>query len=80
MTANQLAQSYIFLRDVEHKLQMENELQTHLIPQDTTEVAKCAIRLGYSRKSSSQETASPFIEDYRRHSFKVHRLYNQIIG
>ena len=79
-TANQLARSYIFLRDVEHKLQMENELQTHLIPQDTTEVAKCAIRLGYPRKSSIQETATHFLEDYRRHSFNVHRFYNRIIG
>ena len=79
-TADQLAQSYIFLRDVEHKLQMENELQTHLIPQDPTEVAKCAIRLGYPRKSSTQETATHFLEDYRRHSSKVHRFYNQIIG
>jgi glutamate-ammonia-ligase adenylyltransferase len=76
----QLAQSYIFLRDVEHKLQMENELQTHLIPQDMTEVAKCAIRLGYSKKSSTQETATHFLNDYRRHSSKVHRFYNQIIG
>lgn len=78
--AEQLAQSYIFLRNVEHKLQMENELQTHLIPQDMTEVAKCAIRLGYSRKSSTQETAIHFLNDYRRHSSKVHRFYNQIIG
>ena len=79
-TANQLAQSYIFLRDVEHKLQMENELQTHLIPQDTTEVAKCAIRLGYPRKSTTQETATHFLQDYRHHSSNVHRFYNQIIG
>jgi len=78
--ADQLAQSYIFLRDVEHKLQMEHELQTHLIPQDMTEVAKCAIRLGYSRKSSTQETATHFLNDYRRHSSKVHRLYTQFIG
>jgi len=78
--ADQLAQSYIFLRDVEHKLQMENELQTHLIPQDMTEVAKCAVRLGYSKEHSTQETAIPFLNDYRRHSSKVHQIYKQIIG
>ena len=77
--ADQLAQSYIFLRDVEHKLQMENELQTHLIPQDMTEVAKCAVRLGYSKEHSTQETAIPFLNDYRRHSSKVHHIYKQIV-
>ncbi|MHB9006790.1 MAG: bifunctional [glutamate--ammonia ligase]-adenylyl-L-tyrosine phosphorylase/[glutamate--ammonia-ligase] adenylyltransferase, partial [Limisphaerales bacterium] len=30
--ASQLAQAYIFLRDVEHRLQMEGNLQTHTIP------------------------------------------------
>ena len=78
--AEQLAQSYIFLRDVEHKLQMENELQTHVIPQDVTEVARCAIRLGYAKASTPQETASPFLDDYRRHASRVHHLYKQIIG
>jgi len=69
--ADQLAQSYIFLRDVEHKLQMENELQTHLIPQDMTEVAKCAVRLGYSKEHSTQETAIPFSTCFRYSSSVV---------
>ncbi len=78
--ADQLAESYIFLRDVEHKLQMVNELQTHLIPQNTAEVAKCAIRLGYSKGPTNEETAVHFLNDYRRHASKVHRFYDQIIG
>lgn len=77
-TAKQLAQSYVYLRDIEHKLQMVNELQTHLIPHDMAEVAKCAIRLGYAKQPTPQETAMPFLQDYHRHSCDVHRIYQQI--
>ena len=33
--APQLGAAYRFLRDVEHRLQMENNLQTHTIPADS---------------------------------------------
>ena len=79
-TAKQLHDSYVFLRDVEHKLQMENELQTHLIPLNITDVAKCAVRLGYAKGSTPQETAMPFMNDYRQHCSNVHGIYQQIIG
>src|ERR1039457_5168119 len=32
--SSMLAEAYCFLRDVEHRLQMENNLQTHTIPTD----------------------------------------------
>ena len=79
-TAKRLTQSYTFLRDIEHKLQMVEELQTHLIPQDLTEVAKCAVRLGYSKRQTVEETANIFLKDYRRHASAVHRIFKQIIG
>ena len=78
-TAKQLTQSYTFLRDIEHKLQMVDELQTHLIPQDITEVAKCAVRLGYSKQRTPQDTANTFLRDYRRHASAVHRIFRQVI-
>ena len=78
--ATQLVQSYVFLRDVEHKLQMVDDLQTHLIPPNITEVAKCAIRLGYPRGRNSEDTARAFLQDYRRHASEVHRIYQQTIG
>ena len=77
--AEALASSYLFLRDVEHKLQMENDLQTHLIPQEISEVARCAIRLGYIKGHTPQDTAAPFLDDYRRHASQVHQIFQQII-
>jgi glutamate-ammonia-ligase adenylyltransferase len=75
-----LTASYVFLRDVEHKLQMVNELQTHQLPLEIPELAKCAIRLGYPKKKSHQETAAPFISRYQRVRGKVHKLFSQYVS
>ncbi|MET0516038.1 MAG: hypothetical protein ABW047_12040 [Nitrospiraceae bacterium] len=42
-----LVEAYRFLRDVEHKLQMIHDVQTHALPDDEEELAQCAIRMGY---------------------------------
>ncbi|MEM9494827.1 MAG: bifunctional [glutamine synthetase] adenylyltransferase/[glutamine synthetase]-adenylyl-L-tyrosine phosphorylase [Pseudomonadota bacterium] len=42
-----LARSYVFLRDVEHRLQMINDEQTHKLPPDEAGVARVAAFLGY---------------------------------
>lgn len=44
-----LARAYKFLRDVEHKLQMVHDLQTHALPDQQKELERCAIRMGYDR-------------------------------
>jgi glutamate-ammonia-ligase adenylyltransferase len=42
-----LTAAYLFLRDVEHKLQMVDDLQTHSLPAEADELERCAIRMGY---------------------------------
>jgi glutamate-ammonia-ligase adenylyltransferase len=42
-----LSEAYLFLRDVEHKLQIVHERQTQVIPQDAEEERLLARRLGY---------------------------------
>jgi len=69
----QLRQAYVFLRDVEHKLQMVHELQTHLLPSATQDVYHCAVRMGYPRESL-QSTVDRFLTDYRRHTGFVQQL------
>ena len=44
-----LIHAYKFLRDVEHKLQMVHDLQTHALPDQQKELERCAIRMGYDR-------------------------------
>jgi len=44
----QLTRAYNFLRDVEHKLQMVHDLQTHSLPDQHDELERCSIRMGYN--------------------------------
>src|SRR5262249_1799183 len=42
-----LRDAYVFLRDVENKLQMVQDFQTHSMPSESEELTACAGRLGY---------------------------------
>jgi glutamate-ammonia-ligase adenylyltransferase len=78
--ARTLKKSYVFLRNLEHKLQMVHELQTHLLPSKAEEIAKCAVRMGYLKGATIDHATQAFLNDFRRHTTTVHRLYEQIIG
>src|SRR5207248_2559046 len=55
-----LTGAYIFLRDVENKLQMVNDAQTHSLPRERQELTACARLLGYPG-------ADEFMRAYERH-------------
>jgi glutamate-ammonia-ligase adenylyltransferase len=69
-TCDTLSQGYVFLRDVENKLQMANDAQTHSLPQDESELTVVSRTLGYS---ASEE----FLRDYRLHTREVNRIFEQ---
>ena len=69
-----LIAAYLFLRDVEHKLQMVHELQTHALPESGVELERCAIRVGYDAGDRANATAR-FHADYQRHTEIVHRMF-----
>jgi len=72
-----LVGAYLFLRDVEHKLQMVHDLQTHALPASPEELTQCAIRLGYSPEN--RETARKrFLADHRRHTANVRRAFHDL--
>jgi glutamate-ammonia-ligase adenylyltransferase len=75
----ELKESYLFLRNLEHKLQMVHELQTQLLPSQTEEIAKCAIRMGYPKAQTPDQTTKNFMQDYRHHTKRVHRHYQTIL-
>ena len=47
---NELSAAYEFLRRLEHLLQMEQGLQTHLLPDDQEKRASVAVRMGYENR------------------------------
>jgi glutamate-ammonia-ligase adenylyltransferase len=59
---------YIFLRDVENKLQMANDAQTHSLPRDEEQLNVVARTLGYSN-------AEHFLRDYEHHTRNVNRIF-----
>lgn len=62
---DRLAAAYRFLREVEHKIQLVDERQTHVIPTGIEEL-HLARRLGYGREDPTSALAR-FREDCRRH-------------
>jgi glutamate-ammonia-ligase adenylyltransferase len=73
-----LAEAYLFLRDVEHKLQMVHDLQTHALPESPEELTRCAIRLGYSWRDRRRAMAR-FMADHRRHTTRVNRIFRALV-
>jgi glutamate-ammonia-ligase adenylyltransferase len=71
-----LSQAYRFLRDVEHKIQMVQQAQTHVIPQGEEEKA-LARRLGYSRKKGRSEQGL-FGRDFRRRTASVRGAFDRL--
>ncbi|MBM4127710.1 MAG: hypothetical protein FJ247_10240 [Nitrospira sp.] len=69
-----LAAAYLFLRDVEHKLQMVHDLQTHALPENGEELERCAIRVGYDAGDRAT-TIARFRADHQRHTDIVHRMF-----
>ena len=69
-----LRDAYLFLRDVEHKLQMVHDLQTHSLPDETLELERCAIRSGYATPDRPS-AVHRFQADLRVHTKFVNDLF-----
>ena len=76
---HELRQAYLFLRDLEHKLQMVFHFQTHELPTTPDELYKCARRLGIQGNSMS-ETLDQFSRTYQKHTTQVSRIFQNLIA
>ncbi len=66
-----LAEGYVFLRTVEHYLQILDYRQTHLLPAHSADLRYLARRLGYS----GPQAAARFVTRYQQHSAAVRAVY-----
>ena len=66
-----LADSYQFLRTVEHRLQIRDELPVRDIPREPLELRRFGRRLGY-------QGGAAFLADYWRHTARVHTLFRRL--
>jgi [glutamine synthetase] adenylyltransferase / [glutamine synthetase]-adenylyl-L-tyrosine phosphorylase len=74
-----LKNAYIFLRDVENKLQMVNDAQTHAIPAQNEDLVACARMLGYS-EDHPLAAAEKFLADYYLHTDRVNVIFENIFN
>lgn len=71
-----LSDAYVFLRMLEHRLQMEHGLQTHSVPDDRERRALVARRMNFSG-----DRALPEFEDaLERHTMHVREVFARIFG
>jgi [glutamine synthetase] adenylyltransferase / [glutamine synthetase]-adenylyl-L-tyrosine phosphorylase len=68
-----LANAYRFLRNVEHRLQMEMELQTHTIPDEEQALFRLARSLGFS-------TVKEFLAAQHAHTSAVRAVYQDVLA
>lgn len=71
--AHALAEAYRFLRRVEHRLQMERELQTHTVPDDPAALRRLARAMGY-------ESVETFQREQAQHTASVRTVYAAILA
>jgi glutamate-ammonia-ligase adenylyltransferase len=75
--ADRLDRSYRFLRTVEHRLQLHDEQQTHLIPSDEQARVRLARVLGY-RDSPERTALERFEAEHRDHQRAVRSIHERL--
>ena len=74
-----LREAYLFLRDLEHKLQMVYHFQTHELPTEPEELYKCARRMGFKAKTEAA-TVDQFLAAFHAHRSAVEQCFQNLIA
>jgi glutamate-ammonia-ligase adenylyltransferase len=75
--ARELAAAYLFLRDVEHKLQVVAERQTHVLPVNDTGRRALAARMGFGKDAGA---AARLGAELGRHRELVAAQFREMLG
>ena len=78
-----LRDSYLFLRDVEHKLQLVHDLQNHRLPRDPGKLLRLARRLGFGAGTdgpAAEPGTDEFLEELERRKDQVRRIFESLFG
>jgi len=71
-----LTDGYIFLRTVEHHLQLKHYRQTHTLPSDPEAMNQLAQRLGFQGNEAGQN----LVDRYRQHAAVIRVVYQRHLG
>lgn len=70
--SRRLSEAYHFLRDLEHRLQMENNLQTHSLPAERPALERLARLMGFG-------TLAAFEAAHQAHRAEVRRIFETLL-
>ncbi len=72
-TAQALAEAYVFLRRVEHRIQYLDDQQTHILPTQDADLGWIAATLGFT-------SCCPFLSELDRHRELVAQEFDTLLG
>jgi [glutamine synthetase] adenylyltransferase / [glutamine synthetase]-adenylyl-L-tyrosine phosphorylase len=72
-----LARAYVFLRTVEHRIQILDDLQTQTLPTDEEGLHALARRAGYRGRGNEAEL---LLRDHAGHTRKVRRIFDELFA
>jgi len=72
-----LSKAYVFLRTVEHRIQILDDLQTQTLPTDERDLRALARRTGYFEPHKEAES---LLRDYADHSNRVRGVYDDLFA
>ncbi len=75
-----LTESYIFLRTIEHHLQMMDYQQTYTLPGDPKALTQLAQRLGFQAGFQGPQARDLFIDRYEQHVSAIRKIYLHYVG
>jgi len=83
--AEMLASAYVFLRNVEHRLQLHGDLQVHLLPTDAPTRRRIARSLGYADQPFVGTRAGPTAQDVfeldrQKHTSKTREIFMRLFA
>jgi glutamate-ammonia-ligase adenylyltransferase len=69
--------AYLFLRDVENRLQMYSDAQTHVLPDDAAALQRLALSLGF--ENGAQSAVAYFHDAYCKHTQNVNVVLRRVL-
>lgn len=72
-----LARAYVFLRMVEHRIQIPDDLQTQIMPEDGRGLRALARRAGYLQADGETDS---LLRDYAGHTNTVRSIYDNLFA
>ncbi|MCX7682744.1 MAG: glutamine synthetase adenylyltransferase [Anaerolineae bacterium] len=75
-----LTEGYIFLRTIEHYLQIAHYRQTHRLPDEPASLAHLARRLGFHGRVSGTSAVAEFLARYEEHRAAIRAVYLRYLG